>query len=364
MDVNEQAIMGMLNNNAVQRTPFQRFGTAMSGFANNPDLAMALLSNSGYGPKRSFGEVLGTSMMQANQMGQQRQDDAFKRQYMQAQMNAMGGKQQAQPNSVQEYEYAKRNGYKGSFQEWTVAGGQTSRPSSVQEWEFFNKLGPEEQRRYLEMKRNPNWKVGDVNEVPTVISGLPGGGVQTTALSTLPQVAASKETVKQSEAQGTRVGTAVGDIAGGIQTKGANAKTVIGMLDEADKLIDASTGSAVGAGLDKGAGLFGRATEGAKASAQLQVIQAGLMTNMPRMEGPQSDADVALYRQAAGQIGDPNVPNGIKKSALKTVRTLQEKYMDRAGLPTGNAPAVGTVKGGYRFKGGNPADKASWEPVQ
>lgn len=37
------------------------------------------------------------------------------------------------------------------------------------------------------------------------------------------------------------------------------------------------------------------------------------------------------------------------------------------GQPNPNAPppppAVGTVKDGYRFKGGNPADHASWEPV-
>lgn len=31
------------------------------------------------------------------------------------------------------------------------------------------------------------------------------------------------------------------------------------------------------------------------------------------------------------------------------------------GAPAGSGPAVGTIKAGYRFKGGNPADKASWE---
>jgi uncharacterized protein (UPF0147 family) len=61
------------------------------------------------------------------------------------------------------------------------------------------------------------------------------------------------------------------------------------------------------------------------------------MTNMPRMEGPQSDRDVDLYRQAAGQIGDPTVPRDIKKAAVKTIRELQKKYADRAS--GNNAPA-------------------------
>jgi len=30
---------------------------------------------------------------------------------------------------------------------------------------------------------------------------------------------------------------------------------------------------------------------------------------------------------------------------------------------TPKGPAVGTVQDGYRFKGGNPADKTAWEKV-
>lgn len=39
-------------------------------------------------------------------------------------------------------------------------------------------------------------------------------------------------------------------------------------------------------------------------------------------------------------------------------------FMPRnGGAPAPTGPAVGTMRGGYRFKGGNPNDRGSWEPV-
>ena len=51
---------------------------------------------------------------------------------------------------------------------------------------------------------------------------------------------------------------------------------------------------------------------------------------MPRMEGPQSDRDQALYRQMAAQIGDATVPARIRKAAMETLKELNDKYQDQA----------------------------------
>lgn len=250
----------------------------------------------------------------------------------------MPGKSDA-PGSVKEYEYARQNGFKGSFQDWVVAGGQSSRPSSVQEWDFFSKLPQPMQARYLEMKRNPNVFVKDVNTVPTVIRpGSAGGDTSATPLSTEAAEAAAAAEKKRAEAAGGKLGEAQGGLAGGIVTKGGNAVGTKSALDIAEPLIDVATGSAAGAARDSVNAFFGKTTPASEAIAQLKVLQANLMTSMPRMEGPQSDRDVELYREAAGQIGDPKVPSGTKKAALKTIRQIQNKYIERAGGDTSDAP--------------------------
>ena len=52
---------------------------------------------------------------------------------------------------------------------------------------------------------------------------------------------------------------------------------------------------------------------------------------MPKMSGPQSDKDVALYKEMAGKLGDPTVPSSQKRNAMQTLYDLQAKY---AGVPS------------------------------
>lgn len=335
MDLNEEEIQRMIAQQSMPAPRAYGVGNALmqgaKGFLGNRDLALALLSNSGYSPnKRSFGETLGTSMLQANQAQRQRSDEELRRRFLEAQIGAMDNKGQG-PASVQEYQYAVKNGYKGSFQDWVVAGGQSSRPSAVQEWEFYNKLPDTQKPLYLEMKRNPNFTVKDVNQVPNSIQQSIVGGVTVQPLSNLSQTAAAAEKVKQAEGRGGAFGKTEGEIAGGIQTKGSNAVTVLDMTQEARKLLKDSTGSVVGTGVDKIAGGLGYSTKGAQTGGRLKVLQAAIMTNMPRMEGPQSDRDVDLYRQAAAQIGDTTIPTETRAAALDTIDYLQKKYVERAG---------------------------------
>lgn len=117
----------------------------------------------------------------------------------------------------------------------------------------------------------------------------------------------------------------------------ASAKNLMPLIGQAEKLIDGATGSYYGAAVDQGARLFGAATGGAQNIAQLRVLEGNIMMAQPRMEGPQSNMDVELYRQMAAQIGDPTVPNATKKAALSTLRTLYEKY--DSGKPA--APTAG-----------------------
>jgi hypothetical protein len=131
----------------------------------------------------------------------------------------------------------------------------------------------------------------------------------------------------------------------GITKQAEQSKTALTIIGEAEKLIDKSTGSYLGAGVDQAARVFGSSTQGAEASAQLQALEGALMLNQPRMEGPQSDKDTMIYKQMAGKIGDPTVPNPIKKAALSTIKSLHKKYSTGA--------SVGGATGGWSIEPAN-----------
>lgn len=128
-------------------------------------------------------------------------------------------------------------------------------------------------------------------------------------------------------------------------TAAKDAKDALTLIDQATKLIPKATGSYLGNALDTVAQAIGYATGGAQTTAQLQALEGALVSKMPKMSGPQSDSDVKLYKQMAGNIGNPNVPPSIKQEALKTIKEIQERY---AGVPKA---------GGGAFTQQQPASK-------
>lgn len=154
----------------------------------------------------------------------------------------------------------------------------------------------------------------------------------------------------------------------GSQQRVQDANDVLDLLKMAQPIVAKATSSYLGRGLDKSAQLFGMSTDGADAAAQLQAIEGMLVSKMPKMSGPQSDKDVLLYKQMAGRIGDPTVPVSQKQAAMVAIANINRRYAGQQPsmtLPPANSgPSPGAVVDGYRFKGGNPADQASWEQVQ
>jgi hypothetical protein len=74
------------------------------------------------------------------------------------------------------------------------------------------------------------------------------------------------------------------------------------------------------------AGVFGGSPKGSAEADRLKVLGGSLVMAMPRMEGPQSDRDVSLYREMAGQVGDSSLSVARRLAALDQVEKLYRKY--------------------------------------
>ena len=141
--------------------------------------------------------------------------------------------------------------------------------------------------------------------------------------------------VAANEAAKTRaVDTAKADVVRdtGRQAEGKLANKLTTGVDRALELLQQGpTSSVVGNLADKGMGAIGISTKGGETAAQLEALSGWLVSNVPRMEGPQSNIDVQNYQTMAGRIGDRNLPIGTRKAAAEEVKRLQMKYASLNG---------------------------------
>ena len=105
-----------------------------------------------------------------------------------------------------------------------------------------------------------------------------------------------------------------------------DANEALAIIQSAREIIPKSTGSYFGAGVDQVGRVFGASTGGDTAAAQLKALEGALVSKMPKMSGPQSDKDVLLYKQMAGEIGDPTIPQSRKLAALQVIEQIQQRH--------------------------------------
>jgi hypothetical protein len=91
------------------------------------------------------------------------------------------------------------------------------------------------------------------------------------------------------------------------------------------------TQSLGGSIIDVMGGLVGKTPQGAAQADRLKVIGGAMVMAMPRMEGPQSDADTKLYREMAGKVGDDTISIERRLNALDEVEKIYFKYNKTSG---------------------------------
>lgn len=146
------------------------------------------------------------------------------------------------------------------------------------------------------------------------------------------------EAAANEAARARAVDTAKADVVRdtGKQSENKLANKLTTGVDRALELLQQGpTSSVVGNLADKGMGAFGMSTKGGETAAQLEALSGWLVSNVPRMEGPQSNIDVQNYQTMAGRIGDRNLPIGTRQAAAQEVKRLQQKYAEL----NGGAPA-------------------------
>lgn len=228
-------------------------------------------------------------------------------------LTAPNGGQTEQPSRVREYEYAKGQGFPGSFNDWLAS-----------------------QKGSMSLSVDP--ATGQV-------SFQQGGNIKPMT------EAQSKDT-----------------------TFAVRAEGALPILDKFGNALTSLPESAAGA-LPGGVGNYMQSPEYQQAQqAGTEFLQAILRKDTGAAITPQETAEYGkVYLPRPGdspavlaqkQTSRTRALEALKAGMTPQAILAQEKALEKTGETASGVPQPGTVMDGFRFKGGDPADQNNWEPAQ
>lgn len=217
-------------------------------------------------------------------------------------------------------------------------------PANIKEWSAYQKMTPEQRSEYLTMKRASQiMNLGGTQQVYDPLTGGVSSVFQVTPKpEDMPEFKGAQEAAKTAAGQGLPYGampmtprqvkeeegkgSAAAAQYGSDIKKAAQANQSLSILDKAEALLPQATGSWLGTGLSAAKAAVGKSDITTQTNEQLKLLSGWLVSNVPRMEGPQSNFDVQNYQKMAADLGNSMKPVGDRLAALQGLRSLQEKY--------------------------------------
>lgn len=243
-------------------------------------------------------------------------------------------------------------------------------PATVQEWQYYNALKPKEKEEYLRMKRSQKFlDIGEGFVAPSMVDPTTTEVVAERTLKPTEEPEYLAEKAETAVAAKALAGekTSLADLEAGLPA----LKDVTAKLSRLGKV---ATFTKTGQAVDIAARQTGIATKGAVARAEYIATVANEILPLLRQTFG------AAFTAAEGEslkatLGDPDSSPEEKDAQLKAFiaakeRQIRSKQRRVGEVPretmqkqqvSGIAPKKGTIKGGYIFMGGNPADPNSWK---
>lgn len=183
-------------------------------------------------------------------------------------------------------------------------------------------------------------KNGITNPTIRMNTTVPG---QTLGLASGPQIGVQPSAAEAS-ADKRRADASV-DVDVARQANIKKAKDFLRIADQAESLLKKGpTQSGIGSLVDYGASLVGVTTPGSEAAQSLKAVGGWLVANVPRMEGPQSNFDVANYQVMAADVANDQLPVQRRLSALREIKRMMNGVIEGpSDMPANDTPSTGAV---------------------